>query len=163
MTPEEERATTVRDACALISGGATVKEAASTFGIDRVTLWRWKEETDDLRNLYARARDQSADADEDEAVEVARQSLQAQSAEEVQAARLLVDTLKWRAAKRRPKEYGDKQSIEVSGGIEHLHLDALRSITAKARIANDLAPVTSPMLLPDSTPYTGPIRGEGEG
>ena len=138
MTPEEERATTVRDACALISGGATVKEAASTFGIDRVTLWRWKEETDELRNLYARARDQSADADEDEAVEVARQSLHARSAEEVQAARLLVDTLKWRAAKRRPKEYGDKQHVDVAHTHRMLPPEerdaALARIVARANV-----------------------------
>jgi hypothetical protein len=58
-----------------------------------------------------------------------------------------IDTLKWAAAKRRPKEYGDKQQVEVSGGIEHLHLDALRSISAKARIANDLGHAITPKLL----------------
>ena len=48
------------------------------------------------------------------------------------------DYYRWRAAMANPKEYGDRKQVEVSGGIEHLHLDALRSISAKARIANDL-------------------------
>ena len=61
--------------------------------------------------MYARAREEAADALADEALEVARGSVPERAASD----RLLVDTLKWTAAKRRPREYGDKVDLTNNG------------------------------------------------
>lgn len=146
-----------------IEDGEMVEEATRAEGITGTTLRRWVAEDSpegrELRAMYARAREAAADQLAERAVRIATGD---EPVKDGTDRRLAYDALRWLAGKRRPKEYGDKQQVEVSGGIEHLHLDALRSITAKARIANDLGHATSPIALPDSTPYTGPIRGEGE-
>jgi hypothetical protein len=50
-------------------------------------------------------------------LDVARQAKNAKSSEEAQGYRLLVDTLKWRATKMRPKAYGDKLTLEGELGV----------------------------------------------
>ena len=139
--------------CARIEQGELIASASKAEGVTRSAVWEWARKHADLGDMYARARDASADALAEEALEVARAS----TSETYGADRVRIDTLKWAAAKRRPKEYGDKQSIEVSGGIEHLHLDALRSISAKARIDNSLPSTTSPKLLGVTTSDAQPI------
>ena len=133
--PIEDKHAKMQAACDLIAIGKLVTEAAKTVGINPATLWKWASADPVLGKMYAHAKDAAADALADEALEIARTTTN----ETYAADRLKVDTLKWAAAKRRPKEYGDRQQVEVSGGIEHLHLDALRStITAKASIDNAL-------------------------
>ena len=147
MTPEERRDTLTRIAIR-IEDGLMVEEATRAEGITGTTLRNWvREDTElgrDLLAVYARAREAAADQLAERAVRIATGD---EPVKEGTDRRLAYDALRWLAGKRRPKEYGDKQQVEVSGGIEHLHLDALRSISAKARIANDLADVTSPKLL----------------
>lgn len=147
MTPEERRETLNRIALR-IEDGMMVEEATRAEGITGTTLRNWVREDSDLgRQLlatYARAREAAADQLAERAVRIATGD---EPVKEGTDRRLAYDALRWLAGKRRPKEYGDKQSIEVSGGIEHLHLDALRSISAKARIDNSLPTTTSPKLL----------------
>ena len=141
MTPEERRDTFQRFIEA-VEAGESIKEACKTAEVAWGSLNRWLADTSNVTEggepyatRYARARSLSAEGFADRALEVA---MGARGTAQVE--RLQVDTLKWRAAMANPRAWGDKQQIEVSGGIEHLHLDALRSISAKARIANDLAP-----------------------
>jgi hypothetical protein len=61
---------------------------------------------------YARARCDQADALAEEMLDVARSAPRAKSSEEVQGYRLLVDTLKWRASKMKPRSYGNKLLLE---------------------------------------------------
>ena len=79
----------------------------------RVNVFRWLEGDDALRNQYARAREHQADHEFDEIKAIADLA----SVEDVQVARLRVDTRKWRAGKLRPKVYGDKVAI---GGADDL-------------------------------------------
>lgn len=135
----------MRRACARIADGATVREAATAEGTTRATLWEWALDDAELGDWYARARSSSADAYDDEAMEVARAS----TPETAAADRILIDQLKWAAGKRRPKDYGERSHVEVSGGIEHLHLAALQSLTAKSRTVNSL----------DTTPTVKQLAG----
>lgn len=66
-----------------------------------------------FREQYARAKEVQADSYEDMMLEEARNE------EDVQRARLIVDTMKWSAAKLKPKKYGDK--IQHDGEINHTH------------------------------------------
>lgn len=76
-------------------------------------IFRWLNEKPDFKEQYARAREMQADALFEELQEVADDALKAETAVEVQARRLIVDTHKWRLSKIVPKRYGDK--IELSG------------------------------------------------
>jgi hypothetical protein len=76
-----------------------------------MTVWRWLKDSVEFRDMYARARDEAADALADEALEVARGSVPERAASD----RLLVDTLKWTAAKRRPRTYSDKVDLTTGG------------------------------------------------
>lgn len=65
----------------------------------------------EFRAQYARAREDQADALADEILDEARSA----NAKNAHAKRLLVDALKWRAAKLRPKVYGDRVELGHSG------------------------------------------------
>ena len=161
MTPEERQATFTRFIEA-VEAGESVKDACKLAGVAWGSLNRWLADTSNLTadgepmaTRYARARVTSAEGFADKALQAANDA----TIEDVQVRRLQVDVYKWRAAMANPKAWGDKQQVEVSGGIEHLHLDALRSITAKARIANDLAPA----MLPNPSPIeAAPAEGDRE-
>lgn len=96
-----------------IRDGGTLNDAANAAGVDVATLKRWlaDESRVEFRARYARAREDQADSFADEIVTVARDKMR-----DPQQARLLVDSLKWVAAKRKPKAYGDK--LELAGNAE---------------------------------------------
>lgn len=124
--------------CARIEQGAMTASAAEAEGVTDRTIRNWVQEDEAARFRYTRARELAADALAEQAVGIATTGVGPDGVtyEDAQERRLAYDALRWLAGKRRPKEYGDKQSIEVSGGIEHLHLDALRKVSATARISN---------------------------
>lgn len=157
MTPEERRETFQRFIEA-VEDGESVREACKLAGSHWRTLSNWMADTTNVTEggepfhaRYTRARIISAEGFAERALTTAL------DAKDAQLARLQVDTLKWRAAMANPKAWGDRQHVEVSGGIEHLHLDALRSISAKARIDNSLPSTTSPKLLGVTTSDAQPI------
>ena len=67
-----------------------------------------------------RAREAQADAHVEEMLDVARQANNAKSSEEVQGYKLLVDTLKWRASKMKPRSYGDKLTLEAEVNVRQM-------------------------------------------
>lgn len=122
------------------SGSEPLDTVARRYGTTGKTLRQRATEDAEFGALYARARIISAGALEDEALTVARAS----TAETYGADRVLIDTLKWAAAKRYPKEYGDRVTQDVNVIVEQLHLDALRAprVTATATLANPNADTT---------------------
>lgn len=95
----------------IIAEGGTVQNAADKIGVNKSTIFRWldREDAVELRNQYTRARETQADIFADEIIDVARAS----KPETATSDRVLIDTLKWAAGKRKPKVYGDK--LELSG------------------------------------------------
>lgn len=77
------------------------------------TVYRWLEdpENDAFRQQYARAREAQADGKFEQAWEIA----QTATAENVQVARLQIDTIKWQTGKLAPKKYGDKLTLNGEG------------------------------------------------
>ena len=63
--------------------------------------------------MYARAREGSAEVLENEAMLASK----AATAEDAHARRLEVDTLKWAAAKRYPKQYSDRIQQDVNATV----------------------------------------------
>ena len=68
----------------------------------------WNEE---FRRQYAQAREAQADHMFDRAWTIAQNA----KPEDVQVARLQVDTIKWQTGKLAPKKYGDKVTAEITG------------------------------------------------
>jgi hypothetical protein len=101
--------------CERIAEGESLREICEEKDMPaRVNFIRWLEKHEALRNQYARARELQADHEFDEIKAIADLA----SVDDVQVARLRVDTRKWRAGKLRPKVYGDKVDVEHGGTIK---------------------------------------------
>lgn len=102
-----ERLALLTAICERIADGALTEDAAKAEGMTARTIREWVHDDPQLAPLYARAREDAADALAEQALRIALKS----TAATYQQDRLKVDTLKWIAAKRRPREYGDKMQL----------------------------------------------------
>lgn len=126
------------DAClAHMAGGQSLRSYARKSNVAEKTLREWIDAADPTQ--YARARASQADALFDEIGEVAREAIGALSSERVQAARLLVDTLKWQASKILPKRYGDRVELDHGGQVRYVV-----EVPAKAESATEWARAQRP-------------------
>ena len=105
--------------CERISNGENIKnildsdrEKYPTFK----TFCNWKRDNEELLHLYTRSREDKSemvDAKIDQTMDdLANGSIDAPTA------RVIIDTLKWKAGKYYPKMYGDKINHELSGKIQ---------------------------------------------
>lgn len=101
------------DALRRMHAGESIRSIAKSINVAYSTL---RETLEACGDQYARAREAQADAHADEVIEVAKQAVAGDV--DTQAARLLVDALKWRAAKFYPKVYGEKQQVEHGGRVQ---------------------------------------------
>ena len=90
----------------------------------------------------------------EEMLDIARQAVNAKSAEEIQGYRLLVDTLKWRASKMKPRSYGDKLTLDGE-----LAVRSMSDQEINARIAYLLNQARKPELALVA-PIAPPIEGD---
>lgn len=129
------------------SGSDSLDTVAKRHSTTGKSVRQWAVEDAVIGEAYARARHISAGALEDAALDVANAS----TAESYQSDRIRIDTYKWAAAKRHPKEYGDKVQHDTTITVAQLHIDALRAprITAQAQLTQQLTPATEQ---PDSEP-----------
>lgn len=74
----------------------------------RATIYEWLSQNSDFSDKYARASEQRADHYFDEMLDIADNALP----EDVQKAKLQIDTRKWVLSRMNPKKYGDKQKDE---------------------------------------------------
>lgn len=91
----------------------------------QTTVFRWLEAHESFRVQYAYARELQADALFDETLDIADEKANDKTInadgqevvnhEAIQRARLRIDTRKWMAGKLRPKKYGERQAMELSG------------------------------------------------
>ena len=82
-------------------------------GLRTVSDWLTRDDCTEFRDKYARARAEQQDHAADEQVDVARRA--ADGDIDPAGARVLCESLRWRACKLAPKKYGDRQHIEHSG------------------------------------------------
>lgn len=82
---------------------------------DGSTIRKWLARNPDFAKQYAYARDAQADSLFDETIFIADALGDAATSEQVQVARVRIDTRKWVAGKLRPKKYGDMLKHELTG------------------------------------------------
>jgi hypothetical protein len=101
--------------CDRIAQGKSLVSVCKALGLAYSTVARWLQqpEYDDFCNRYARAREDQADYLTDEIVDIADKT------RDPQKAKVQIDARKWKAAKLKPKKYGDHVDVELSGSTSH--------------------------------------------
>lgn len=100
--------------CAELSRGFSLSEICRREGMPDITVVYDEMRRDpSFASRYARAKEESADTYAAKMLDIAFGKLD--DANAVNAARLQIDTLKWIAAKLKPKSYGDRVAAELTG------------------------------------------------
>lgn len=94
--------------CSWIAQGKSLRSYCRLEGRAIDTIYRWLRERPDFRERYARAHDDRADSLADELTDIADE-VSAASMEEIQAAKLRIETRKWIASKLKPTKWGEQQ------------------------------------------------------
>lgn len=98
--------------CAMVmSGVPLVRICQEEWAPHPTTVYRWLREHDKFCYNYARAKEDQADYFVEDIVQIADLA----TPDNVQVARLQVDTRKWAASKFKPKKYGDRIDTTHSG------------------------------------------------
>lgn len=106
----EDKAEVMAQVCELVALGKTLRQIEADVGVPMGTLLRWIGE-ESFVEQYTRARELASDIFETDIIEAAL----AASPETAAADRVKIDALKWVAARRAPKKYGDRLEIENKG------------------------------------------------
>lgn len=109
--PVSDRGAVVEAVLVAMSEGETLSEASADAGVRASLVRRWIASEPAWMGAYQNAKRLQAQAWAEEAIQVARESSNQSATKD----RLLVDTLKWAAAKASPGEFGDKQVVEHQG------------------------------------------------
>lgn len=108
--------------CERIAEGDTLKKICEEDGMPaRQTFHRWVVNQPDLSRAYAAAREISANAFEEEALEISR-TLSAAGQDftstKVRAYDVAMNQFRWSAARRNPKTYSERGSVQVTVPIQ---------------------------------------------
>lgn len=118
--------------CRRIGEGRSEKSVCSDADMpSHTTIQKWEREDAEFSARYAHARDARASHLAEEALSIADALGSEPSSEQVQAARLRVDTRKWFAAKLAPKKYGD--TMRVDGNVSVSLSDVVSAAAALRR------------------------------
>lgn len=132
---DEEKAEVVERVLAEMAEGKTLTETTFKIGkalgrsLSHGMVRRWIVANEDYFQRYEKTKSMLGQAFAEEAIKVARESTTATTAMD----RVLIDTLKWAAAKANPREYGEKQTVEHQGAP-----------TLQVKIVEDDIPVRNP-------------------
>lgn len=111
-----------------VAGGALIKSVLAAHNISADMLRAYRGENPALQHQWEQAREQSADAFADEALDVARDPFETVTRDAHGAllpaplivrrdpahARTYIDTLKWAARTRDPRKYSDKSTVDLN-------------------------------------------------
>lgn len=95
----------------MVAEGKTIRQICAKFDVSPSTIMRWVAQDEASKEQYTRAREAAADMFESEIIEAAMTT----SPENAAADRVKIDALKWVAARRAPKRYGEKITAEHTG------------------------------------------------
>ena len=100
--------------CEQVAEGSNIKKIlTSKDNYPNFTTWcRWRRENEELNNLYVRSIQDKAES-VDEKIDDIMDRVEKKELDYV-AGRLLIDTLKWKAAKYYPKMFGDKVQTDIT-------------------------------------------------
>ena len=98
--------------CARIAEGATLKEVCAEPGMPTIhQVQQWRMHSDEFENLYEKARQARAELLHDEVLETSREPM---LKDDVPAAKLKTDNLKWSAEKSDPNRFGNRREEKES-------------------------------------------------
>lgn len=120
----------IPDILARISEGASALSACKANSLSIGNFLDRVANDADLAEKYARARESGADAEAEDMADLERQVLAGSL--DPQAFKAAMDARKWRLARKSPRKYGDRQTIEQT--TEH-KFSAMSDDQLKARIA----------------------------
>ena len=135
--------------CIRIESGEMVEAACKAEGITGTTWRTWTRDNADLLAMYARAKQEAADALAEQAVAIALgDEVNGKTYTDPQERRVAYDALRWLAGKRRPKDYGETRQVDVNQTVTLINPDerdarlaalllkaGLPKLTATARLA----------------------------
>ena len=97
--------------CSRIATGMSLRKVCLDDDVPTITtFYNWLSKYPELVEQYARAKEDSADADADKLDQIAEGVLVGEY--DPASARVAADIIKWSAGKKRPKKYGDRTMIE---------------------------------------------------
>lgn len=113
--PSEYNFELCKEICAEVANGFNIKTVLSSKSeYPTFQTWcNWKRQHNELFDLYTRSIQDKADSVEEE-MEHIYSEVKA-GAIDAPTGRLLIDTLKWKAAKYYPKMFGDKVDVTTQG------------------------------------------------
>ena len=157
--------------CHRISEGESLRSVCRDQDMpDKRTVTRWLQEIPSFRPQYRRARDALVEHWADELVDIADDTThdtvtrttpqgreyEAVDHENIQRAKLRVDTRKWMMSKMLPRQYGDRVDLDVHGRIDHEHQHRLPDNEVVRRLALFLVEAPGgPALLEGEAPAPG--------
>ncbi len=124
--PSTYREATAELICARLADGETLTSICKTPGMpSRQCVHQWRMRIPAFNDLYARAREIGMEAMSDDVLTIADDDSGdvnpdgTPNSANVQRSRLMVDTRKFLMGKLAPKVYGDRQTVEHTGTVEH--------------------------------------------
>lgn len=124
--------------CALVREGKTLTSICQMPDMPSIhRLYTWVHNNPELKEKLKEAKKDRADAYADLALEIA---LRTEDKNDVPAAKLKIETLKWAAEKANPETYGKKEESGVKGGPSiniTLHTGVLDSVSPKDIIVDE--------------------------
>lgn len=135
--------------CALIEQGNSLVEICRMKGMpDRSTVNRWLDKHQYFATAIARAREEQAEFMDDKILDSAKNCNEMN----YQSTRVQIAAYQWRAAKLKPKKYGDRLDVQHTHTLDQL-LAAVPSLPdplAKPPIDSTATEITSNAVLADS-------------
>lgn len=126
MIDDEKRALFLR-ACDEVANGRSFYMLGNTGDYpSHRTLHRWARQDESLLQAYQEALEDRSETLAQELLDLA-DGVDDTSSSAVQACRLKTDVRKWLIEKQAPKRYGNKQSVELSGGVKVDHESVLEA------------------------------------
>ena len=105
-----------------IESGCSLRAACRKTNLNRRDFYKWIDDSDELKNQYARATTERHDKIFEEILEISddgsndnlvdKEGNEKLNAEHVQRSRLRVDSRKWMLGKMNPKKYGDRINVD---------------------------------------------------
>ena len=113
----------------LVNSGLAVRNAVGDVGISSLTFYKWIEESEENKKLYAHATDERARAIFEDMLDIADdvtndtktitgksgQEMDIEDKEWTSRSKLRIETRKWMLGKMKPKKYGDKIDVTTDG------------------------------------------------
>ena len=116
----------------MLSEGRTQAEVYRALGVSKMSWYDWLG-TQEGRDVLARARTRATDKFAEESLQIADTT----APEDVQVAKLRIDTRKWLASKWNAGTYGENRGPLVNISLAGLHGNSLRKISAEVIEAID--------------------------